>query len=428
MTAEILAVGTELLLGDILNTNAQFLSAQLASLGIGVLHETVVGDNPERLTDAVNLALSRSDILITSGGLGPTCDDITRETVAASMGIELKLDEGALETIKEFFKSTNRVMGDNNRKQAMLPIGCKILKNDRGTAPGCIIEKNGKIAILLPGPPRELEALFTERVKPYLTKFCDGVIKSINLRVFGWSESKAEEILNDLMQGANPTLAPYAKTGEVLLRVTGKADTAEKALALCRPLADKVRERLGDCVYGEDCENLEEVVVKVLREKKMTVAFSESCTGGYIAKRLTDIPGSSDVFGCGIVSYAPEIKEQLLGVKKETIEKFTVVSKEVAAEMANGVKSLSGADIGTGVTGVAGPGSSDGQPVGLVYVSVAYGGKTYVKRLMIGHGGKANERKYIREIAASNVLDMVRRAALGLPQSTDNGAAELFEF
>lgn len=428
VTAEILAVGTEILLGDIVNTNAQYLSKELAQLGITVLHETVVGDNPERLREAVKSAISRNDILITSGGLGPTCDDITREVTAEALNVPLEPDKEALSTIEEYFKITNRKMGENNKKQAMLPKGCTVLKNSWGTAPGCIIEKNGKTVVMLPGPPRELTAMFEFCAKPYLKKFTSGVIKSINLRAFGIPESRAEEILNDLMQGANPTLAPYAKTGEVLLRVTAKADTEEKAKSLCRPLAEKVKERLGDYVYGENVECLEEVVVKKLREKNMTVAISESCTGGLIAKRLTDIPGSSEVFGCGVVSYSPEIKNKLLGVKKETIEKYTVVSREVAFEMANGVRKLSGADIGTGVTGIAGPGGgTEEQPVGLVYVSVSDGKTCYVKKLLLGHGKNANERGYIRTLAASNVLDMVRRMVDGLSQSNSANGSTLYE-
>lgn len=420
MTAEILAVGTELLLGNIVNTNAQYLANELAGMGISVLHQAVVGDNPARLADAVNLALSRSDMLITTGGLGPTCDDITRETVASALGLELEMNEDAYHDIEEYFKKTGRPMTENNKKQVMLPKGSFILKNDWGTAPGCVIERNGKVVVMLPGPPREMRPMFEYRAKPYLKKFCDGVIESINLRVFGMPESQVEDKLKDLMQGANPTLAPYAKAGEVLLRVTARAKTGEEALSLCRPLADEVKKRLGDYVYGENVDSLEQVVVAKLREKKLKVGFAESCTGGLLSKRLTDIPGSSEVFDCGVVSYANAIKHKLLGVREETLAKYGAVSPQTAVQMAQGIRKLSGADIGAGITGIAGPGGGTKEkPVGLVYVSVFDGTTCYVKKLLLGHGSAGGERELIRYLSASNVLDMVRRLVDGLPQ-TDN--------
>ncbi len=425
MTVEILAVGTELLLGDIVNTNAQYLASRLALLGFGVLHQTVVGDNPARLSDAISLALSRSDILITTGGLGPTGDDITRETVASVMGIELVLHEKELENIENFFQKTGRAMGENNKKQAMLPRGCIVFKNDWGTAPACAAQKDGKIVIMLPGPPREMKPIFEQRVKPYLEKYNDGSIESVDLRVFGISESKVDEMLSDLMQGSNPTLAPYAKDGEVLLRVTAKANNSEKALEMCRPLVDEVKNRLGDSVYGENVESLQQVVVTKLKEKSLKVGFAESCTGGLLAKRLTDIPGSSDVFDCGLISYANKIKQEVLGVSDSTLNKYGAVSRRTAAEMAMGARELSGADIGVGITGIAGPGGgTDEKPVGLVYVSVCDDKSCYVKRLMLGHGSGENERELIRYLAASNALDMIRRLIDGLPQTdNENGTA-----
>ncbi|HEX2938514.1 MAG TPA: competence/damage-inducible protein A [Ruminiclostridium sp.] len=423
-----MAVGTELLLGDIVNTNAQYLAKELANMGFSVLHQSVVGDNPGRLKSAVTEALSRSDMLITTGGLGPTGDDITRETIAEVIGLALELDFEALKSVEEFFRKTGRTMGENNKKQVMLPKGCFVLKNDWGTAPGCIIEKDGKTIVMLPGPPREMKPLFEKRAKPYLEKFCDGIIKSLSLREFGIPESKVEEILSDLMQGANPTLAPYAKSGEVLLRVTAKSDTAEKALLLCAPIADEVRKRLGDCIYGENVDNLEEVVVKKLQEKNLKVSFAESCTGGFVAKRLTDIPGSSDVFECGVVTYANRIKNMLIGVENETLEKFGAVSRQTAAQMSTGVRKLSGADIGVGITGIAGPGGgSEEKPVGLVYISVCDREKCYVKRLVLGHGSSDGEREHIRYLAASNALDMVRRLVDNIPQSNDESGESLTE-
>lgn len=417
MDAEIMAVGTEILLGDIFNTNAHYLSKQLADMGIGVKYQCVVGDNPQRLADSVSRALSHSDILITTGGLGPTVDDITRETVAEVLDIPLETDEDALESIMAYFKSSGRPMGENNKKQAMLPKGCFILKNDWGTAPGCIVEKNGKIVVMLPGPPREMKPMFEKRARPYLEKFSGGVIKSVSIREFGVPESKAEEMLRDLMQGANPTLAPYAKEGEVLMRVTAKAQTAAEALEMCAPLVKETQKRLGDAVYGENVESLEQVVVKKLSEKRLKVSFAESCTGGLTAKRLTDIPGSSDVFDCGVITYANRIKHALIGVKNETLEQYGAVSMQTAAEMARGVRKLSGADIGAGITGIAGPGGGSAEkPVGLVYVCVCNDKKCFVKKLILGHGSSEGEREHIRYLAASNVLDMVRRIIDSLPQ------------
>lgn len=429
MTAEILAVGTELLLGDIVNTNAQYLAGELARMGFGVMHQTVVGDNPGRLSEAIRQALSRSDMLITTGGLGPTGDDITRETVAEVLGLPLELNREELATLKGFFEKTGRKMSENNIKQVMLPVGCIVLKNAWGTAPGCIIEKDGKTVVMLPGPPREMKPLFDQRARPYLEKYCDGVIESLSVRVFGVAESNIQVILSDLMEGANPTLAPYAKDSEVLLRATARAATKEEALALCRPLMEEVKKRLGDNVYGENVESLEEVVVALLREKGLKVGLAESCTGGLVAKRLTDIPGSSDVFDCGVVSYSNDVKKRLLGVKEETLAKYGAVSRKTAAEMSQGARALSGADIGVGITGLAGPGGgSDKKPVGLVYVSVCNDKVCYVKKLIAGHtsgAGKASgEREFIRYTSASNALDMVRRLAEGLPQTdNDDGTA-----
>lgn len=420
MTAEILAVGTELLLGDIVNTNAQYLAGELALMGFGVLHQTVVGDNEERLSGAVKLALSRSDILITTGGLGPTCDDITRETLAKVLGLELVLNEEELHTMEVYFNKMGREMTENNKKQVMLPRGCIVLKNKWGTAPGCVIEDNGKTVIMLPGPPREMKPVFENSVKPYLAKYQDAVIESVNIRVFGIPESKVEKMLSDLMQGANPTLAPYAKDGEVLLRVTARAKTPEKALEMCQPLVQQVKSRMGDSVYGENVDNLQQVVVAKLREKNMKVGFAESCTGGLLAKRITDISGSSEIFECGVISYANRIKNKILGVKDETLNTYGAVSRQTAEEMARGIREVSGAYIGVGITGIAGPGGGTKEkPVGLVYVGICDEKICYIKRLQLGHGG--DERELVRYLASSNALDMIRRLIDGLPQTDESG-------
>jgi nicotinamide-nucleotide amidase len=418
MTAEILAVGTELLLGDITNTNAQYIARELASLGISVLHQSVVGDNPERLTASIKTALSRSDILITTGGLGPTGDDITRETVAESLNLRLRLDENSIARMETFFKRIGAEMVETNRKQAMMPEGAIIFDNEFGTAPGCAVENHGRIVIMLPGPPREMAPMFENSVKPFLARFSNAIIKSINLRVFGTGESVLQAMLDDLMRGENPTLSPYAKDGEVLLRVTARAADEKTALALCRPLVDEVKKRTGDNCYGEDVDSLQQAVVDKLRQLGQKVAAAESCTGGLFCKRITEIPGSSEVFDCGVVSYANSIKTSLLGVGASTLENFGAVSRETACEMAEGVRRLAGADIGVGITGIVGPGGGTPEkPVGLVFAAVSDGTSCVVRRLVLGHG--AGERELIRYLAASNALDMVRRHIFDLPQKAD---------
>jgi SrtB family sortase len=415
MNIEILAVGTELLLGDILNTNAQFLSAELAALGLNVLHQSVVGDNAVRLAAAIKQAIQRSDMVITTGGLGPTGDDITSEVVSEVLGLKLVPDAKSIKHIQDFFNKNGLTMTENNLKQAMLPEGAIVFANDWGTAPGFAVEGNTKVIILLPGPPRENIPMFNTYVKPYISKYSDSIIYSDNLRVFGISESAVEEKLLDLMHGTNPTLAPYAKDGEVLLRITAKAKTKEEAQQLILPIKKELYARLGNRIYGKNVDSLQQVVVDDLKQKGLKIALAESCTGGLIAKRLTEISGSSQVFDCCVVSYSDAIKQSLLGVQRETLEKFGAVSSQTAAEMAEGARLTSGADIGVGITGIAGPtGGSTDKPVGLVYISISNGDICYVRRLMLGRGIK--EREYIRYLASSNALDMVRRFINNLPQ------------
>ena len=416
MTAEILAVGTELLLGDIVNTNARYLARELAALGIGVLHQEVVGDNPGRLKDSIRQALTRSDILITTGGLGPTGDDITRETIAEVLGLPLVPDRTSMEKIEAYFRSTGRKMTENNRKQALLPQGAIVFENDWGTAPGCAVEKDGRIVIMLPGPPREMTPIFEHYARPYLARFSQEIIRSTAVRVFGIPESTLQEMLGDLMNGSNPTLSPYAKEGEVLLRVTARAKDAAEADSLSRPVLEEVRRRVGDSIYGENVDSLEQVVVEKLRRAGRKIATAESCTGGLVAQRLTSIPGCSEVFDCGVVSYANAVKHALLDVKDETLAAHGAVSSETAVEMANGVRRIAHADIGVGITGIAGPsGGTPEKPVGLVYIAVADGQTCHVKRLILGHG--SDERTLIRHLAASHALDMARRLIDSLPQT-----------
>lgn len=417
MKCEILSVGTELLLGDILDTDAQFLSRELAAMGFTVQYRATVGDNPERLKEAVKAALSRSDIVITSGGLGPTADDITKEMCAEAMGVPLVLDEESLRLIKEYFSRRSRgKMPEINEKQAYLPKEGVIFKNNNGTAPGCAIEKNGKIVICLPGPPRELVPMFGESVKPYLMKKSGSVIISRTVRTFGIGESFMAEKVSELLSMENPTVAPYAKDGEALLRVTAKAGSEEEAEKLCAPVIEKIDEILGEYIYGIDSKNLEEKLVELLKEKNMKIGLAESCTAGLISKRITDTPGASSVFDCGIVSYANEIKEKLLEVPHEAIEKNGVVSREVACLMAKGALKISGADIALSVTGIAGPDPSErGKPAGLAFVGLADRENVWYIKVQTGR----SDRDYNRFVTASNALNLARLYLVGKLKKDD---------
>lgn len=409
MKAEILAVGTELLLGDILNTNAQFLAQELANLGIEVYYQTVVGDNPQRLKDTIFYAFSRADLIITTGGLGPTEDDLTKETAAEYFGETLVLDERALGRIKKYFDRTGRVMTENNVKQAMVPANhCTVLYNDNGTAPGIILEKNGKMIVMLPGPPRETVPMFQNQVKPYLEQKQEFTFVSRILRVAGVGESAMEAKVKDLIAAqTNPTIAPYAKDGEAILRITAKAKDAAEANRLIDPVAAALKERLGVAVYAEGETNMQTVAAELLLGKKLTVATAESCTGGLIASKLVEYPGISEALLEGCVTYSNEAKMHRLGVKAETLETYGAVSEETAAEMAEGIAKTSGADIGIATTGVAGPDSSEGKPAGLVYIGLCYKGKTTVKKCNF-----VGKRQAIRERAAYTALDWLRKAML----------------
>ena len=409
MNCEILAVGTELLMGEIVNLDAQIIAQGLNEHGFNVYWETVVGDNPQRLREALETAKSRADILITTGGLGPTADDLTKETIAEVFGRPLKMDEEQLIRLRQ---RMGPKMTPNNEKQAMLPENCTVLVNDWGTAPGCAFEEGGCHVIMLPGPPRECTPMFRERALPYLEKLCGGVIGSRYVKIFGVGESAVEYLTRPLADSLeNVTMAPYAKEGECELRVTARAETKEQALALCEPVVEQVKAILGDAVYGVDVESLEEVVVHGLKEKGMTLSFAESCTGGLLAKRITDISGASEVFGYGCVTYWNEAKMKVLGVKPETIEQYTEVSEQCALEMARGVRALSGADIGVSTTGYAGPtGGTEEHPVGTVFIGLSWaGGET----VFCPERRPARSREQVRRAAASHALDLVRREVLG---------------
>ncbi len=412
-TVEILSVGTELLLGNIANTDAQMLSQGLSELGLNVFWHTVVGDNLQRAEEAVALAKKRADIIITTGGLGPTCDDLTKNVLAEAFGRKLVFDEGSAERIRSYFNRIGRTMTDNNLQQAMLPEGCTILPNDWGTAPGCAFEADGVHVIMLPGPPSECRPMFQYRAKPYLLSLSEGVIASHTIKLFGIGESTMEAQLRDQMNAmSNPTLAPYAKEGECELRVTAKAAADEEAQALLQPTVAQVRELFGDKVYGVDVPSLEYVVIRDLKEKGLTIGTAESCTGGLMAKRLTDVPGASAAFRGGIVSYTNEIKAGVLGVPQDMLNRLGAVSGEVAAAMAEGARRVLGCDIALSSTGVAGPDRDDrGSEVGTMFVAIATPEGTRVRAL---HLGARPMRERLRTQPASHAFDLARRYLSGL--------------
>jgi len=416
-TAELIAVGTELLLGNIANTDAQMLSEGLSTLGINVYYHTVVGDNPGRLKKALEIAKSRANIIITTGGLGPTYDDLTKQTICESFGLPMTFREDLWEDLVAQFVSRGTArenIPEGNKQQVMLPVGYTVLENPVGTAPGCAFEKDGVHVLMLPGPPFECRYMFEHQARPYLEQLTNAKIFSHELRIFGMGEGRVDEILRQEMSHlTNPTLAPYAKTGEVLLRATAKAADAEEAEALLRPVIADVYRVLGDVVYGEDVENLEQVVLALLKEKNLTLSFAESCTGGLLSKRITDLPGASAVFKGGVVSYTNEVKSGLLGVPQALLAQYGAVSEPVAIAMAQGCRRACGSDLALSVTGVAGPDSDErGNPVGTVYLALASEEGTVCRRLDIKFG---RSRGHIRHLAGHHAFDMIRRKLLALP-------------
>ena len=404
-TVEIISVGTELLLGSVINSDAQMLSQKLSELGLNVFFHTVVGDNPQRLRDAVEIAKGRADILITTGGLGPTCDDLTKQTLAAVFGKELVLHEDIAEELRQWFARRGQEMTENNLQQAQLPEGCTIFPNACGTAPGCAFEAEGKHVLMLPGPPSECMDMFEKQAKPYLSALSEGVIVSRTLKIFGMGESKLESLLREQMNTmTNPTLAPYAKEGECELRITAKADTEDAARAMIVPVEEQLRTLLGDLIYGVDVPNLETAALNLLNKAGMTLGTAESCTGGLIAKRMTDVPGSSAVFKGGVVSYCNEIKANVLGVPQEMLDEYGAVSEPVAKAMAEGARRVLNCDLAVSATGVAGPGSDDmGNPAGLVYVALAAPDKTVVRELRLSGASRSR----VRITAAHHAFHMV---------------------
>ena len=413
-TAEIIAVGTELLLGNIVNTNARDISQALSAVGVNVFWHTVVGDNPQRLKEALDVARRRADIIITTGGLGPTYDDLTKQTICESFGKPLVLHQDILDGLKVFFeKNVHMKMPSNNLQQAELPEGCTVFDNPVGTAPGCAFEADGVHVLMLPGPPFEMLTMLKGHVVPYLRSLSSEVIVSHDIMTFGLGESPMEELMREKMSRMeNPSLATYAKPSEVRLRATAKAESVEAAEAMLSPVVKDVTDFLGDYVYGVDVASLEDVCFRLLKEKGLTFATAESCTGGRVAERMTALPGVSAVYRGGVVSYWTSVKADVLGVPADILEAHGAVSEETARAMAEGARRVTGADIAVSVTGVAGPDPDErGVAVGIVYIGLATPDGTFCRPLDLGK----RRRDRIQDLASNHALDVVRRYLSGLP-------------
>ncbi len=415
MICELITVGTEILLGNIVDTHSQYLSDKLAGYGINVYHHNSVGDNKARVMDCFKTALDRSDMVILSGGLGPTTDDITLECVCEVLGLECYYNEQALSEIERHFTRLNRVMQDNNKKQAFVPYGSTLFLNKHGTAPGVMIDYHGKKVVILPGPPRELRPMFTEYLTPILEDMTNQTLNSKTLHVYGVGESSVETMIGDIVRQENPTVALYAKDYEVHIRVTELAckTNGEDRLVKTDETIEKLIKILGDSVYTTEDQPLEQVVVDLLKQKGLKLAVAESCTGGTLAGRITAVSGSSSVFDCGVVSYSNEIKQKVLGVSADTLKKHGAVSDEVAKEMAVGVLRLSGSDIGVSVTGIAGPdGGTKDKPVGTVHIGVATKDGVTARKFLFGYN-RINERELIRTHSVMRALNEVRLLVMG---------------
>ena len=413
-TAEIIAVGTELLLGNIVNTNARDISQALSAVGVNVFWHTVVGDNPRRLKDALDVARKRADIIITTGGLGPTYDDLTKQTICEAFGKPLVLHQDILDDIRGYFeRNVHMKMPSNNVQQAELPEGCTVFDNPVGTAPGCAFESGGIHVLMLPGPPFEMLTMLKGHVVPYLRGLSSEVIVSHDIMTFGLGESPMEELMREKMSHMeNPSLATYAKPSEVRLRATAKAASAEEAEAMLAPVVKDVTNFLGDYVYGVDVSSLEEVCFHLLKEKGLTFATAESCTGGRVAERITALPGASAVYRGGVVSYWTSVKADVLGVPADTLDAHGAVSEETARAMAEGARRITGADIAMSVTGVAGPDPDErGVPVGIVYIGLATPNGTFCRPLDLGK----RRRDRIQDLSSNHAFDVLRRYLTGLP-------------
>ncbi|GHU68549.1 CinA-like protein [Clostridia bacterium] len=406
MIVEIISVGTELLLGQIVNTNAAYLARRLPEAGATLYHQVTVGDNPDRLKEALLVALSRSDVVITSGGLGPTQDDLTKDVAADALGLPMELNPAAEQHLREYFESRHRSMAANNMRQAYFAKGAVLFPNPNGTAQGCVVEQNGKAVIHLPGPPREFVPMVENSVLPYLTARLGGVICSRYLRLFGLGESDAETRVADMMDSANPTLAPYCSLGEMQFRLSARAETVEEAEALLDPLEASVRERVGEFIYAETDipdDTMARIAARRLIKSGRRIALAESLTGGLLAASLVAQHGISSVLEEACVTYANSSKARRLGVSEESLKTYGAVSEQVAKEMAEGIRETAGVDIGIATTGIAGPdGATPIKPVGLVYVALSTQDHTEVKRLELkGH------RDDIRQLACLHATSML---------------------
>ena len=411
LDAEIISVGSELLLGRVTNTDARDVSEELSRIGVNVRWHSVVGDNPARLRQSVEIAKGRADVIVTTGGLGPTCDDLTKQILAECFSLPLVRNEEVAAGLYAYI-DTGRGLTDNVYQQALLPEGCTVFPNSCGTAPGCAFEAEGKTVLMLPGPPKECRAMLKRSAIPYLRARSGEVLVSHSLNIFGIGESGVDDLFADEMNAmTNPSMAPYAKECDCLLQITAKASSEAEAEAMIAPVRAHVREVLGDLVYGEDLECLEQAAMALLREQGKTFASCESCTGGDIARRFTELPGASAFFLGGAVTYTNAVKTKLAGVPEKLLEEKTAVSREVAEAMAEGIRARLGADLAVSVTGLAGPDGDGVHEVGTVFIALAAEGRTYVRET---HMGTNRTRSFIRRMAGNHAFDMIRRYLSGL--------------
>lgn len=412
MNSEIITIGTELLVGNILNTNAKYLSEELTTLGFNISKHTTIDDNAYNLEIAFKDALLKNDLIILTGGLGPTKDDLTKETVAKALCKNLIEDTQAREKINAYFQAKQIEITPNNYKQSLVIEGSTIFYNNKGTAPGMAIKYNNKYIILLPGPPKELITMFEKDVKKYLLQLTNQIILSKDIHLFGIEEAKVDQILSDILSNANPYIGIYSKTGEVIIRIAAHAAHKDTCENLINNILDIIKTRLNEFIYGIDISSMQNALVKTAIKSNKKIAVAESCTGGLIASEIVSISGSSNCFNCGVVCYSNEMKEQILGVEKETLSQFSAVSPQVAKQMAQGVRKIAKADIGISTTGIAGPTSQDdNKPVGLVYVGISTSKNTSVYKLLLSNG-QPNERQKIRKISALFAMNEARKAIL----------------
>ncbi len=408
MIVEIVSTGTELLLGQIVNTNATYLARKLNELGYDAVYQTTVGDNRIRMASVLAIALERADIVITSGGLGPTQGDITKEVSAELLGLKLQLHEASVEHIRSFFQRRQLTMTNNNLRQAMMPEGAIVVTNHRGTAPGVIIENGEKTIIHLPGPPMELEHMFETSILPYFAKRFggQGVIISKVLRTFGIGESSLDERIRQfILAQKNPTIALLARSGEIHVRLTAKADSEFGARSLIDELEGSLREHINEYIFGTDDQSLEQVVGEELNKRNFSLALAESCTGGAVSAKLTDVPGSSAYLTGSIVAYSNRVKTDQVGVDATLLHTHGAVSRETACAMAEGIRYRFGTDLGVGVTGIAGPGGgSPDKPVGLVYIAVAG-----PQGVVVEEERYTGQRTAIKTRTVNATLDLLRR-------------------